>query len=140
MQLCSLLLAFLFTLFSGSSTTTYTAHGKASFYADRMQGQRTASGQRYDKTKLTAAHATLPLATKVLVTNLNNGKTVVVTINDRMASRRHNIIDLSKAAAKELDIVRAGTGAVRLKALEADEAAQQDTPLAVSETGITHKQ
>jgi len=132
MNLCSLLLAFLFTFLSGSSAT-YTAQGKASFYADRMHGHRTASGARYDKAKLTAAHATLAYNTKVLVTNLENGKTVVVTINDRMASSRHNIIDLSKAAAKELDIVRAGTGSVQLKTLVNSETAQQDLPLNVSE-------
>ena len=137
MQLCSLLLVFLITLFSGSSTATYTAQGKASFYADRMQGQRTASGQRYDKTKLTAAHATLAYNTRVQVTNLRNGKTVVVTINDRMARSRHNIIDLSRAAAKELDIVRVGTGSVKLKALGSGEDAQQDAPLSVSEATET---
>lgn len=137
MNLCSLLLISLFTFFSGSAN--YTASGKASFYADRMQGHRTASGERYDKYKLTAAHATLPYNTRVLVTNLKSGKTVVVTINDRMARSRHNIIDLSKAAATELGIARAGTGTVRLKALEPKEAAQQDAPLAVSETGIKHK-
>ncbi|MBF9254309.1 septal ring lytic transglycosylase RlpA family protein [Pontibacter sp. 172403-2] len=136
MQLCSLLLVFLISLFSGSPTT-YTAQGKASFYADRMHGHRTASGERYDKTKLTAAHATLPYNTRVLVTNLKNGKTVVVTINDRMARSRHNIIDLSRAAAKELDIVRAGTGSVKLKALGNEEEAQQDAPLSVSEATET---
>lgn len=125
MNLCSLLLAFLFTLNSGN-LTSYTASGKASFYADRLHGQKTASGQRYDKTKLTAAHATLALNTKVQVTNPSNGTSVVVTINDRMARNRHNIIDLSRAAAKELGIVRAGRGHVELKVLPTDQAVQQD--------------
>ncbi len=127
MQLCSLLLAFLLAFASGN-TTTYTASGKASFYADRMHGHKTASGERYDKTKLTAAHATLAYNTRVQVTNPSNGTSVVVTINDRMARSRHNIIDLSKAAAKELDIIRAGRGHVELKVLTADQAAQQDAP------------
>ncbi|WP_347156930.1 septal ring lytic transglycosylase RlpA family protein [Pontibacter chitinilyticus] len=132
MNLCSLLLVFLFSFFSGNPTA-YTAQGKASYYADRMHGHRTASGERYDKAKLTAAHASLPYNTKVLVTNLENGKSVVVTINDRMARSRHNIIDLSKAAAKALDIVRAGSGNVQLKELTSEQEAQQASTESVSE-------
>ncbi|WP_242918400.1 septal ring lytic transglycosylase RlpA family protein [Pontibacter liquoris] len=133
MNLCSLLLVLVLSFLSGNTTTNYTAKGKASYYADRMHGQRTASGARYDKTKLTAAHASLPYNTKVLVTNLANGKTVVVTINDRMARNRHNIIDLSKAAAKELDIIRAGYGSVSITLVDNATPEQQDTPAAVSE-------
>ncbi len=135
MNICSLILVFLFSFYNAPST--YTADGKASYYSDRMHGQRTYSGERYDKTKLTAAHATLPINTKVLVTNLKNGKSVVVKINDRMSRRSTILIDLSKAAAREIDIIRSGYGRVRLKVVKNDEAEQQAAPLAVSETATT---
>lgn len=72
------------------------------------------------------------------VTNLKNGKSVVVKINDRMVRSRHTIIDLSKAAALELGIVRAGIGQVRLREVKNEEAEQQETPYAVSEAVSTH--
>ena len=131
MNLCSLLLVFLLSFSSGK--TSYLANGQASYYADRMHGQRTASGERYDKTQLTAAHATLPFNTIVEVTNLKNGKSVVVKINDRMPKSRHTIIDLSRAAAKEIDLIRAGVGKVKIKEVDPEEEEQQVVPLAVSE-------
>ncbi|MFD2244649.1 septal ring lytic transglycosylase RlpA family protein [Pontibacter ruber] len=131
MNLCSLILIYLFSFFN--STALYSADGKASYYSDRMQGQRTSSGERYNKTLLTAAHATLPFNTRVLVTNLKNGKTVIVKINDRLSARSRSIIDLSRAAAKELDIVRAGIGTVRLQEVEKEPKEQQDPSLIVSE-------
>jgi len=131
MNLCSLLLVFLLSFSSGN--TLYTANGKASYYADRMQGQRTASGERYDKAQLTAAHPTLPFNTLVEVTNLANGKSVVVKINDRMPRNRHVIIDLSRAAAKEIDMIRAGIGKVTLKEVDPEQEKQQDVPFVVSE-------
>lgn len=130
MNLCSVVLFFLISVFSGPDN--YSADGKASFYADRFHGQRTASGERYDKTQLTAAHASLPFDTKVQVTNLKNGKSVVVRINDRMAASKYRIIDLSKAAAQELGMIRDGTVTVSL-AVVPDEPAQQDSPVAVSD-------
>lgn len=131
MNLCSIVFLFLLTLYN--STASYTAEGTASFYADRLHGHRTASGERYDKKQLTAAHATLPFNTKVLVTNLKNGKSVVVRINDRMARSRHNIIDLSRAAALKLDMVRDGSTAVRLDEMKKEVPEQQEKPLVVSE-------
>ncbi|RAU83063.1 septal ring lytic transglycosylase RlpA family protein [Pontibacter arcticus] len=131
MNLCSILL-LLWLSVTGSSAS-YIAEGKASFYSDRMQGHRTANGERYNKTLLTAAHATLPFNTKVRVTNLKNGKSVVVKINDRMARNRHNIIDLSKAAAKQIDIIRAGYGTVKLTHAIGEETEQQAAPPAVTE-------
>ena len=82
--------------------------GKASFYHRRFVGRRTASGQRYDPKKLTAAHRSLPLGSEVKVTNVDNGKAVVVTINDRGPHKRGRIIDLSRAAAQRLDMVSEG--------------------------------
>lgn len=131
MNICSIVFLFLLTFFGSSNR--YTAQGSASYYADRMQGHKTASGERYDKTQLTAAHATLPLQTRVQVTNLRNGKVVVVRINDRKARNRHNIIDLSRAAAEKIDMVRAGNAPVRLLEVEKEPAPQQAEPVAVSQ-------
>ncbi|GHA60912.1 hypothetical protein GCM10007389_11480 [Pontibacter akesuensis] len=119
--------------FFNNGAATYTASGKASFYADRMHGQRTASGERYDKKLFTAAHATLPFNTKVRVTNLKNGKSVIVKINDRMARSRYKVIDVSRAAAVELDMVRDGMVEVQLKEVEETQPAQQEAPVTVSE-------
>lgn len=118
MNLHSLILIFLFSFNSG--TALYTADGKASYYADRMHGQRTASGERYDKTQLTAAHATLPFDTYVEVINARNGKSVVVRINDRMPRSRHRIIDLSRAAAQQIELIREGVASVQVRELPGD--------------------
>nr|WP_240610033.1 septal ring lytic transglycosylase RlpA family protein [Halomonas endophytica] len=88
--------------------------GQASFYADRYQGRRTASGERFDQQALTAAHRTLPFGTEVRVTRLDNGREAVVRVNDRGPFVRGRIIDLSRRAAEELDMVRSGTAPVRL--------------------------
>jgi len=82
----------------------------ASFYG----GGRTASGEVTGPKELTAAHRTLPFGTKVLVTNLGNGKTVVVRITDRGPYGRDRIIDVSRAAARELDMIESGTTLVSL--------------------------
>jgi rare lipoprotein A (peptidoglycan hydrolase) len=87
--------------------------GTASYYGKAHQGRRTASGQRFDDTLLTAAHPWLPLGTKVRVTLLGTGRSVVVKINDRMPARRR-MIDLSLAAARELGIVHRGIARVEL--------------------------
>ena len=131
MNINSIILVFVFFLVAGNMA--YVADGKASFYSDRMQGRPTASGERYDKTQLTAAHASLPFNTRLLVTNVKNGKSVVVKVNDRMSRTRHTIIDVSKAAALQLDIVREGIGSVQVRELKDEEATQQDVPGTVSE-------
>ena len=92
--------------------------GFASYYASRFHGNRTASGVRYDEEGMTAAHRTLPFGTRVRVTNLTNGRSVVVTITDRGPFAPGRIIDVSKGAARKLDFVRAGTARVRVKILE----------------------
>jgi peptidoglycan lytic transglycosylase len=78
--------------------------GLAAVYSDRLNGRKTASGKRYDKTALTAAHPTLPFGTKVKITNEKNGKSVVVTINDRGPTQPDRVLDVSQAAAKKLGI------------------------------------
>lgn len=89
--------------------------GQASFYAKRFHGRTTASGDPYDSTAMTAAHRTLPFGTRVKVTNLRNDKSVIVTINDRGPHHRRRIIDVSKAAARELDFVDRGVTRVRIE-------------------------
>lgn len=79
-------------------------HGVASFYADKFNGKKTASGDVFDNSKLTCAHRTLPFGTKLLVTNPDTGSTCEVTVNDRGPYAHNRVVDLSKAAAKKLGI------------------------------------
>lgn len=88
--------------------------GKASWYGPGFQGKRTASGERFDMGALTAAHRTLPFGTRVRVRNNENGREVVVRINDRGPWVGDRIIDLSKAAAAALGLLRAGEAQVVL--------------------------
>ncbi|WP_202621827.1 septal ring lytic transglycosylase RlpA family protein [Pontibacter russatus] len=133
MNICSILFLALFSFFN--NTAPYTAEGQATYYADRMEGRATASGERYDKSLYTAAHATLPFGTRLLVRNLKNNKTVEVRVNDRQARHRLHIIDLSRAAAETIDMVRAGKASVRLEEVKNEETEQQAQPNPVSETG-----
>ncbi len=84
-----------------------------SYYAEDFHGKKTASGERFDMNGLTAAHRTLPFGTRLRVTNLENGKSVMVRVNDRGPFAKDRILDVSKAAAKEL--VMTGKGTVRAK-------------------------
>jgi rare lipoprotein A len=113
--------------------------GKASYYADKFNGRKTASGQIFDQSKTTAAHKTLPFGTQVTVKNLNNGKRVNVTINDRGPFVAGRIIDLSKNAAYQIDMVNAGVATVEIsyknrKKIKAPKALQSTLPPAVLET------
>jgi rare lipoprotein A len=91
-----------------------STRGMASWYGTKFDGRRTANGERYDMHQLTAAHPTLPFGTLVQVTNVENGRQVVVRINDRGPFGRRRIIDLSYAAARELRMVGPGTAQVEL--------------------------
>lgn len=91
--------------------------GVASFYGREWNGHRTASGERFDPDALTAAHRTLPFGTRVEVTNLANGRHVIVRINDRGPFVRGRVLDVSRAAARKLDFVATGTVTVRLDVL-----------------------
>ncbi len=91
--------------------------GLASWYGDQEQGRLTASGQRFDARKLTAAHRTLPLDTKVKVTNLENGKSVEVKVNDRGPYIPGRVLDLSTEAAKLLGMEKQGLALVRIEVL-----------------------
>jgi len=96
----------------------YNATGGASYYGARNQGKRTASGERFDQNSLTAAHRQLPFGTRVLVTNLANDRKVVVRINDRGPHTRSRLIDVSRAAADRLGMLRSGTAKVRVQAMD----------------------
>lgn len=82
--------------------------GKASYYADKYQNRKTASGEYLDNSAMTAAHKTLPFGTRVRVTNLNNGKTVEVVINDRGPFVRGRVVDLTRAAFARIEDLRIG--------------------------------
>ena len=98
----------------GIAAAQKAQEGVAIMYSDKFQGKKTASGEPYDKNGLTAAHKNLPFGTKVKVTNVGNGKSVVVTVNDRMAASKKAVIDVSRHAAEELGFVKAGKAKVKL--------------------------
>lgn len=91
--------------------------GDASWYGPGFHGRKTASGEVYDMNELTAAHKELPLGTEVEVTNLTTGKSIVVRINDRGPFHGDRVLDLSRAAAKELGVIKQGTAEVSIRAL-----------------------
>lgn len=100
---------------SGCREPTSVEEGIASFYADSFHGRQTASGETYSKRGYTAAHRTVAFDTRVKVTNLENGRSVWVRINDRGPHTEGRIIDLSGAAARKLRITETGTAKVRLE-------------------------
>lgn len=102
----------------GHTETPEVQHGRASFYSNWFNGRRTASGDIFSNSKMTAAHMSLPFGTRVQVTNLRNGRKAIVTINDRGPYVPHRIIDLSRAAAEHLHMVDSGVQHVRLKILD----------------------
>ena len=105
--------SFLFILSINQATAKtnwegYTQKGKASYYADKYEGRKTASGELFKQNGKTAAHKKLPFGTKVKVTNIKNGKSVVVTINDRGPFSKGRIIDLTKSAFNTIGNTSAG--------------------------------
>lgn len=96
----------------------YTESGKASYYARKFQGRTMANGEKYRRGKLTAAHRTLPLGTKVKVTNTRTSKSVKVRITDRGPFISGRIVDLSEKAARRLDFIKAGVIPVELKVIQ----------------------
>jgi rare lipoprotein A len=90
--------------------------GMASWYGPGFHGRKTASGERFDQNDLTAAHRKLPLGTEVKVTNLENGRSITVEINDRGPYAKGRVLDLSKAAARRLGMVENGVAKVRIEA------------------------
>lgn len=92
--------------------------GKASYYGDAFHGKKTSSGEVYNMWAMTCAHRWLPFGTHVKVTNLRNGKEVVVRVTDRGPFHHGRLIDLSKGAAKELDMIRSGTTEVKIEVVD----------------------
>jgi len=120
----------------------YDRTGTASWYGDDFHGRRTANGETYDMNALTAAHTTLPMPTIVRVTNLENGRSVVVRVNDRGPFAEDRIIDMSRAGARELGFERNGLTRVRVAvlreaSLRLKQAAQ--TPETIAELVASHE-
>lgn len=103
----------------GAALPAAAAEGVASFYGRSEHGGPTASGERFDMHAMTAAHRSAPIGSRLRVTNLRNGRSVVVRINDRGPFVRGRIIDLSRAAAEQLDFVRSGVTRVSIETVEA---------------------
>lgn len=101
-----------------NSSKGYVERGIASWYGKKFHGRRTSSGETYDMYKMTAAHRELPLPTYVKVTNLRNGRQVIVKVNDRGPFHENRIIDLSYSAAAKLGIIKEGTGLVEVRAID----------------------
>ena len=95
--------------------STVLGEGMASFYGAELAGNRTANGERFNPNAMTAAHRTLPMGTKLRVTNKANGKSVIVRINDRGPFAKNRIIDVSRGAAEKISMVRSGTARVTLE-------------------------
>ena len=95
----------------------YRATGNASWYGRKFHGRKTSNGEVYDMFQFSAAHRELPLPTYLEVTNLNNDRTIIVRVNDRGPFHSERILDLSYAAAEQLDMVRAGVAPVAIRAI-----------------------
>jgi len=110
-------LIYFFSAFSilAQKGSTIELKGRASYYADDFHGKRTANGEKFDINKYSAAHRTLPFGTKVKVTNLINGKSVILKINDRGPHVKTRIIDLSKISAKAIDLMKYGDARVSIE-------------------------
>ncbi len=115
------------------SSKGYRERGLASWYGTKFHGRRTSSGEPYDMYAMTAAHKSLPLPTYVEVTNLDNGRSVIVKVNDRGPFHEDRIIDLSYSAAAKLGILENGTGRVEVRAIDplAPDQVPADTPVLV---------
>ncbi len=120
---CKIVILWVFVALSlhpARAQTGFSQQGEASYYAQKFNGRTTANGEIFKNSELTAAHLDLPFNTILKVTNLESGKTVIVRINDRGPFIRGRIIDLSKAAAHQLDMVIAGTANVKLEVIGED--------------------
>ncbi len=103
---------------STTGNALLTLEGVVSYYANDFHGKQTSNGETFDMNDLTCAHRTFPFGTKVRVTNLENGKTVIVRVNDRGPFVEGRIMDLSLAAAKQIDLIKSGTTQARLDVLQ----------------------
>jgi rare lipoprotein A len=126
--------------FSLVSAFAQVQTGKASFYADKFEGSPTASGEKYRHNKLTAAHKTLPLGTKVKVTNVANNRSVEVVINDRGPWVENRVIDLSKSAAEKLDFINLGLADVKVEVIDAGDGKSNNPAKTVDHVAVEEKE
>ena len=109
--------AFAPAIIEAEEPTEHVGTGEASYYGKELAGNRTANGERFNPSALTAAHRTLPMGTNLKVTNKANGKSVIVRINDRGPFVKKRLIDVSFAAAQQINMVRSGHAMVSLERL-----------------------
>lgn len=126
-----LMIVTLFCLSSGVFAQTYK--GKASYYAQPFHGRKSASGRIYNMYEYTCAHKTLPFGTKLKVTNQANGKTVTVEVTDRGPYVKGRIVDLSKAAAMDLDMMKSGVADVEVEIIKDEKTSKSSATLILSE-------
>lgn len=119
--------------FTKKASTGHLERGLASWYGKQFHGRKTSSGERYDMYAMTAAHKTLPLPTYVQVTNMENGRTAVVKVNDRGPFHGPRVIDLSYSAAKKLGVIQKGTAMVEVRAIDASRPAGDSGPFLASQ-------
>ncbi|MDH5785585.1 MAG: septal ring lytic transglycosylase RlpA family protein [Chromatiales bacterium] len=115
-------------------STGFVERGIASWYGKKFHGRKTSNGETYNMYAMTAAHKTLPIPSYLQVTNLDNGKSVVVRVNDRGPFHEGRIVDLSYAAASKLGIAQNGTGRVEIRAIEPGEGKDKTTITATAPT------
>lgn len=125
LTLIVLLLGFTGCTNGGWQTTHPDADGLASYYADHLAGNATASGEPYNPNARTAAHRTLPFGTRVRVTRVDTGDKVIVRINDRGPQQQERIVDLSRRAAEALNMIDAGVVSVTIEVLDEGAAARK---------------
>jgi rare lipoprotein A len=101
-----------------NNKTKKCINGVCSWYGKNFDGKRTASGTRFDSKKNTAAHKTLPFGTKLKVTDTKSGKSTIVTVNDRGPFSKSRVLDISSAAAKELEVINRGTFSAKIEILD----------------------
>jgi rare lipoprotein A len=126
--------------FSATLTFGQVQTGKASFYSDKFEGQTTASGEKYKKNKLTAAHRSLPFGTKVKVTNVSNGNTVEVEIIDRGPYVEGRIIDVSRAAAEKLGFINQGVADVQIEVADPGDGKTKSQPVTIDNVSVEEKE
>ena len=127
MKAKTILVLLLVSLCSASFADVYKTNVHASYYADKFHGRQTASGEIFNMNDFTCAHKTLAFGTILRVTNLENNRSVDVRVNDRGPFVAGREIDLSKAAARQLDMIRTGTATVRIEVLSAGNGAVAKT-------------
>jgi rare lipoprotein A len=133
---------FVFFLILSVAATAFgqVQTGKASFYADKFEGVQTASGEKYKRKKLTAAHKSLPFGTKVRITNLANNNTVEVIINDRGPYVEGRIVDLSKAAAEKLGFINQGIAEVKLEVIDPGDGKASEPEKRIEHVAVDEKE